>query len=160
MDVFRHNRAFQEKSKKVFMNNFCVPELQISRFLTQKETMIIQIFAASPSPNFHSGKSYVKKIILFTFLAICANFQCKIQKFELEVLWVFQGQDFGFRAASNISYSEIAAKRVTLISFLSLISLRTVLLQSITTYILVEKVKLGTLDACVFKYIYKKETLG
>ena len=49
-------------------------------------------------------------------------------------MWVFQEQEFAFRAAINISYEEIAAKRVTPIS-LSLISLKTVLLSSITTYI-------------------------
>ena len=47
--------------------------------------MVMQISAVSPSPNFHSGKSYVKKIILFYFLAIFVNFSFKIEKFELEV---------------------------------------------------------------------------
>ena len=49
------------------MNNFYVTELYTLKFLTQKETMVTQITAVSPSPNFHSGKSYVKKIIAFTF---------------------------------------------------------------------------------------------
>ena len=47
--------------------------------------MVMQISAASPSPNFHSGKSYVKKISVY-FLAICVNFSSKIEKFELEVI--------------------------------------------------------------------------
>ena len=46
--------------------------------------MVTQISVALPSPNFHSGKSYGKKIIVY-FLAICADFSCKIEKFELEV---------------------------------------------------------------------------
>ena len=39
--------------------------------------------AAPPSPNFHSGKSYVKKISVY-FLVIYATFPCKIKKFKLE----------------------------------------------------------------------------
>ena len=49
--------------------------------------MVTQISAALPSPSFHSGKSYVKKISAY-FLAICANFPCTIEKFELEVVGV------------------------------------------------------------------------
>ena len=71
MDMFiniRHNCAFQEKLKKVFfVNNFCVPELYTLKFLIQKETMPMQISAASPSADFHSGRNYVKKITMFTF---------------------------------------------------------------------------------------------
>ena len=44
-------------------------------FLTKKETIVRQIIGALPSPNFHLGKSYVKKINAY-FLAICANFPC------------------------------------------------------------------------------------
>ena len=88
--------------------------------------MVTQISAALPSPNFHSGKSYVKNISVY-FLPICINFPCKIEKFKLEVVHVgILGWDFAFRAAINISYREIAAKRVTPISFSSLISLKTV----------------------------------
>ena len=47
--------------------------------------MVTQISATSLSPNFISGKSYVKKITVY-FLAVCANFSCKIKKFELEVV--------------------------------------------------------------------------
>ena len=43
----------------------------------------MKISAASPSLNFHSGKSYVKKISVY-FLAIYANFPCKIEKFKLD----------------------------------------------------------------------------
>ena len=77
----RHNCAFQENPKVFY--NFCVSELYIFKVLTQKEIMVTQISAASPSPNFHWGKSYVKKISVY-FLAICANFPCKTEKFELE----------------------------------------------------------------------------
>ena len=48
----------------------------------------MQISVPSPSPNFYSGKSYVKKNNRVYFLAVCANFSCKIEKFELEVLGV------------------------------------------------------------------------
>ena len=59
----RHNRAFQENLKKnFFANNFLVPELYTLKFLTQKEPMVMEIFAALPSQ-----KSYIKKIIVFTF---------------------------------------------------------------------------------------------
>ena len=46
--------------------------------------MVMQISAASPFANFHSGKSYSKKTSVY-FLAVCVNFPCKIEKFELEV---------------------------------------------------------------------------
>ena len=49
--------------------------------------MVTQISAASLLPNFHSGKSYVKKISVY-FLAIDATSLCKIEKFELEVVGV------------------------------------------------------------------------
>ena len=47
--------------------------------------MFIHISAASTSPNFHSGKSYVRVIY---FLAICANFPCKIERFALKIAGV------------------------------------------------------------------------
>ena len=47
----------------------------------------MQISAASPSANFDSRKRSVKNISVY-FLAICANFPCKIEKFELEVVGV------------------------------------------------------------------------
>ena len=46
--------------------------------------MVMQISAAWPFANFHSGKSYSKKTSVY-FLAVCVNFPCKIEKFELEV---------------------------------------------------------------------------
>ena len=46
--------------KKLFVDKFCVPELYTLKFLTQKESTVMQISAASP-PNFHSGKNFVKK---------------------------------------------------------------------------------------------------
>ena len=51
----------KKTKKKFFLDNFCVPELYTLKFLTQKRIMVTQISAASSSPNFHSGKSYVKK---------------------------------------------------------------------------------------------------
>ena len=44
--------------------------------------MVMQITAASPSPDFHSGESYLKKITVY-FRTICVNFRCKIERFEL-----------------------------------------------------------------------------
>ena len=57
----------QEKKmkKKFFVNNFCMPELYTLKFLIQKETMVMQTSPASPSPNFDSGKSYVKNITVY-----------------------------------------------------------------------------------------------
>ena len=48
--------------------------------------MVTQMSATLPSLNFHSGKSYVEKKVYF--LAICANFPCKIEKFQLGVAGV------------------------------------------------------------------------
>ena len=64
---------FKKTPKKYFRNNFS-QILQILLNFSHSRT---------PSPNFHSGKSYVKKISVY-FLAVCANFPCKIEKFELE----------------------------------------------------------------------------
>ena len=117
-----------------FVNNFCVPELQILNFLTQKENMVMQISAASTSRNFHSGKSYVKKITVYTLnFYNFAKFTLKLRSWNQKLLvWVFQGQGSAFGAAINISYRKITAKKVTIISFLSLISLKTVLVLSTT----------------------------
>ena len=41
--------------------------------------MVTQISAASQSPHFQSGKSYVKKISVY-FLAICAYAPCNIEE--------------------------------------------------------------------------------
>ena len=73
-------------------------------------------------------------------------------------VWVFQIQDFAFKGFINISYRQIAAKRAHLFLFLSLISLKTVLLYSISIC-KVKKVKLGISDACVYKNIYIKQKL-
>ena len=65
----------------------------------------MQISAASPFPNFHF--IYATKISVY-FLAICANFPCKIGEFELE----FEG--FGILGTGfcfNISYKKITAKK-------------------------------------------------
>ena len=44
--------------------------------------IVMQIFAASPSPSF-----YVKNNVVY-ILAICTYFPCKIEKFELEAVGV------------------------------------------------------------------------
>ena len=46
----------------------------------------MQKSAASPSPNFHSEKNYVKKNGSVHFLAICSNSTFKIKNFALEVV--------------------------------------------------------------------------
>ena len=90
--------------------------------------MLMYISAASPSPNFYSGKRYVKNNSVY-LLAICVNFPCKIEKFEFEVVGMgILGTDFPLRATINKSYREITAKIVTPICFLCLISLKTFLL--------------------------------
>ena len=62
--------------------------------------MATQISAASPSPNFYSGKNYVKKNNSVYFSAICVNFPCKIKKFELEVVDVgILGTGFCFQGS-------------------------------------------------------------
>ena len=61
----RHYCAFQENSKNVFCECLlCTSTLDISH---TEGTMVMQISAASPSPNFHSGKSYAKKICVYNF---------------------------------------------------------------------------------------------
>ena len=58
--------------------------------------MFVQIYAALSSLNFSSDKSYVKKVSVY-FLAVCANFPCKIEKSELEVVGVgISGTGFCF----------------------------------------------------------------
>ena len=70
------------------------------------------------------------------FLAICVNFPCKIDKFELEVVAMgILVQDFASRAAINISNREIPDKGVPSNSCLCLVSLKTLLLLSVITYI-------------------------
>ena len=46
----------------------------------------MQISAASPSPNFHSGRSYIKKYSVY-FLSVCVNIPCKIYCMGLELKW-------------------------------------------------------------------------
>ena len=110
---------FKETQKKFLVNNFCVPELYTLKFVTPKETMVMQISAISLSPNVYSEKSYnsslnenleivmqqifaaadVEKISVY-FLAICANFPCKFEKFELEVVGVgILGTGFCFQGS-------------------------------------------------------------
>ena len=74
---------FNKTQKKFFVNNFYVPELKAFKFLIQEKTMAMLISGSSPSLIFHSGKSYVSKCL---FLLICANFPCKTEKFELEIV--------------------------------------------------------------------------
>ena len=73
---------FTKTQKKFFVNNFCASELETIKFLTLQKAVVTQISVASSSPNFHAGKS--------VFLGI--GF-------------------FAFRAAINISYRKITAKR-------------------------------------------------
>ena len=47
----------------------------------------MQISAASPSPKFYSGKSYVKKIPVFTFSQFVSTSDVKL-KSELEVVGI------------------------------------------------------------------------
>ena len=69
--------------KKFFDNNFCVHEHQTVKTVPQKETMFTQISAASPSPNVHSGKSYIcLKNALFIFQRISANFLCEKKNWD------------------------------------------------------------------------------
>ena len=90
---------FKKTQKKFFVNNFCAPKLKTLKFLTQNETMVMQISAALSSPNFHSGKSYAKKISVY-FLVICANCLCKIEKFESKVVGVgILGTEFCFQGS-------------------------------------------------------------
>ena len=63
--------------------------------------MVTKISAALLSPNFHSGKSYVKKNGAY-LLAICANFPIKFEKFELEFAGVgILGTGFCFQGSQK-----------------------------------------------------------
>ena len=118
----RHTCAFQQNPQKLFMNNFCVSELQTLKFLTQKEAMVMEISATSPSPNVHAGKNvfFLKKITVFTFQQFVPTYHVKLRSLNLKLqVPVFQGQDFAFMADINICYRKITAKKVTPISFLS-----------------------------------------
>ena len=112
----------------------------------------MQISAASLSLNFYSGKSY--------FLAICANFPCKIEEFELEVVGVgILGTEFGL-AAINMSYRKITVKRVyNTYLFFIFNKFGNLFYFSQQQDILTEKFRLGILHACVCKNIYIKENL-
>ena len=61
----KKKKTEKKTEKKFLVNNFCMPELYTLKFLIQKETMVMQTSAASPSPNFNSGKSYVKNITVY-----------------------------------------------------------------------------------------------
>ena len=95
--------------------------------------MVTQVSAASPSPNFYSGKSYIK--IVFTFQQLVSTSHIKLRILnQKKQLWVFKGQDFAFRVAINISDREMAAKRVTPIYILCLINFETFTLVSNNIY--------------------------
>ena len=130
--VYKYQTRFciSRKLKKCFLvNNFCVFELQTLKFLTQKENMVMQMLAASPSPIFCYVRVMLKKITMFTFQKVVPNSPVKLKSLNQKLqLWVFQRQDFAFRAAINTSYRKITTKRLTFIYFLPLISLKTVLL--------------------------------
>ena len=150
---------FKKTGKNIFVNNFCVPELQALKFLTLKETIVAQICAAQAPPNFHSGKSYFEKITVFTFQQFVPTSHVKLRSLNQKLqVWVFQGQDFAFRAAIKISFREIAAKRVTAIFFSFYFNNFENCFTLVT--ILIGKVRPGILDACVCKNIFIKEKLG
>ena len=50
--------------KKFFVNNFCVINFRVMKL---QEAMVAQISAVLSYPNFHSEKSYVKKIIVINY---------------------------------------------------------------------------------------------
>ena len=92
--LYQAQLSISRKLKKsFFVNHFCLPELKTLKFLTQKETLVTQISAASPSPKFYLGKSYVKK-------NNSVYFPCKIEKFELENVGVdILGTGFCFQGS-------------------------------------------------------------
>ena len=115
-------RSLVQLKKGFFANNFCVFELYTLKFLTQKETMVTQIFAGSASEIFIQGKVMFKKK-LFTFQQFVSTCHVKLRRLNQKVqVWIFYGQDFAFRAAINISCKEITSKRVKPICFLCLIN--------------------------------------
>ena len=77
------------------------------------------------------------------FLAICANFPCKIEKFELEVV----GVGILFRDKILLPGQPLTCHKFENLFYFS------------QQHILTEKVKLGIPDACVFKNIFIKEKL-
>ena len=123
---------FKKTEKIFFVNNFCGPELyiEISQITERnrnhrRKVWFKQIFAAQLFPNVHSGKSHVKKITALTFQQFVPTSHGKLRSLNQQLqVWVSQELDFAFRAAINMSYREIIAKRVT-ISFLSLTCLKT-----------------------------------
>ena len=116
--------------------------------------MATQISAASPAPNFHSEKSYVKKISSFTIQQFVSTCQVKLRSSNQKLqVWIFQGQEFPFRVAKlQENCGEIAAKRVALIPFSSLISLKAALLQSSNN---IQWQKKLNWCICLQKYSYK-----
>ena len=56
---------FKKTKQEFFVNNFSVSELYTFTFPIQKETMVTQMSAASPSLNFLSGKSHDAKIKVY-----------------------------------------------------------------------------------------------
>ena len=80
--------------------------------------MVMQISAVSLSLKFYSGKSYVKKITVFTFQQFVSTSHVKLRSLNQKLQsWVFLGQVFAFRAANDIFTRKITAKRVTPTSF-------------------------------------------
>ena len=79
----RPNCAFKKTQKALFVNNFCVPKLQTLKFLTQKEPICIEGTKGSISISKFSLREELSfKNNSVYFLAMCANFPCKTEKFE------------------------------------------------------------------------------
>ena len=96
-------------------------------FSHRKRNMVCKYLLHCHLQIFFQGIVILK--IRFHFLSICAKLLCKIEKFVLAVVSVgILRTGFCFQGSHNISYREIAAKRVTSISFLSLISLKILLI--------------------------------
>ena len=77
------------------MSKFYIPELQ-----ALKGTMVMQIYAKLLSPNFHSGKSYVKKVTVFTLQQFVPTPYVKLRRLNQKLqVGVFQGKDFALRVA-------------------------------------------------------------
>ena len=94
------------------------------------------------------------------FVTICANFPCKIEKFELEVVGVgILGTRSCCQGSHNMYYKEVTAKRVTPISFFIFNKFEHFFYFIQKQHISAEKLKLSILDACVCKIIYIKKKL-
>ena len=81
MEIFTNIVHFKKTQKNHFVNNSCAPELQTMKFLTQKETKVTQYLLHCCLQIFILERIMLKNKSVY-FLAIYANFSCKIEKFE------------------------------------------------------------------------------